>query len=51
VTFNPQIRYSDALKNSLRQEAIMQEIMLRPDIEKTWESQEVEESIIGKLIS
>src|SRR5436190_3054286 len=49
VTFNPQIRYSEALKNSLRQEAIMQEIMLRPDIEKTWESEDVEQTIIAKL--
>ena len=51
VTFNPQIRYSDALKNSLRQEAIMQEIMARQDILEKWDSREVEESIIEKLTS
>jgi kynurenine 3-monooxygenase len=51
VTFNPQIRYSEALKNSLRQEAIMQEIMARQDILEKWDSPEVEESIIEKLTS
>jgi kynurenine 3-monooxygenase len=46
VTFSPQIRYSDALKNSVRQEAIMQQVMALPDIENIWESEEVEEIII-----
>ncbi len=51
VTFNPQIRYSDALKNSLRQESIMQEVMRRPDIFDKWDSPGVEQEILGKLTS
>jgi kynurenine 3-monooxygenase len=46
VTFSPQIRYSDALKNSIKQEAIMQQVMALPDIENIWESEEVEQIII-----
>ena len=42
VTFSPQTRYSDALKNSIRQEAIMQKIMALPGIEENWQSEEVE---------
>lgn len=34
VTFSPNIRYSDALERSSRQEKIMQEIMRTPGIEK-----------------
>ena len=49
VTFSPQIRYSDALRNSMKQEAIMQQIMVRPDIEQTWNSDEIEKLILSKL--
>jgi len=49
VTFSPHIRYSEALKNSQRQEAIMQEIMNDPEIEVKWNSGEVEQNIISKL--
>lgn len=42
VTFNPQIRYSEALQNSIRQEKIMQRVMQLPDIESRWDSEEVE---------
>ncbi|MEP7264686.1 MAG: FAD-dependent monooxygenase, partial [Bacteroidota bacterium] len=42
VTFSPQIRYSDALKNSSRQEAIMQKIMALPGIEGIWQTEELE---------
>lgn len=49
VTFSPHIRYSEALVNSTRQEAIMQELMARPDIEQVWESEEVESWILEKL--
>jgi kynurenine 3-monooxygenase len=37
VTFSPQIRYSDALKNSIKQEAIMQQVMALPNIENNLE--------------
>jgi kynurenine 3-monooxygenase len=46
VTFNPQIRYSDALRRGQKQEAIMQEIMRLPGIEEKWESEEVERTIL-----
>lgn len=48
VTFNPQIRYSEALKSGQRQEKIMQEIMALPDIEKKWDSLEIEQIILEK---
>jgi kynurenine 3-monooxygenase len=51
VTFSPQIRYSDALHNSLRQEAIMQQIMDQPGIEDAWDSEEVEKQVLSKLPS
>ena len=49
VTFSPHIRYSDALINSMRQEAIMQQLMTRSDIESVWESPEIEAWVIDKL--
>ena len=49
VTFSPQIRYSDALKNSVRQEAIMQQVMALQDIESIWQNEEVE-NIMLKLL-
>jgi kynurenine 3-monooxygenase len=49
VTFSPHIRYSEALKNSLNQEAIMQEIMQQPSIETNWQSEEIEQQILSKL--
>ena len=49
VTFNPQIRYSDALRKGEEQEAIMREIMELDGIEERWESEEVETLILQKL--
>ncbi|NOT52755.1 MAG: FAD-dependent monooxygenase [Chitinophagaceae bacterium] len=49
VTFSPQIRYSDALKRGQKQEAIMQDVMQRPDIETTWQTGEIEKWIISKV--
>lgn len=49
VTFSPDIRYSDALKRSTRQEKIMQEIMQTSDIEKKWDSEAIEQLILSKL--
>lgn len=48
VTFSPHIRYSDALKNGLRQENIMQQIMAMPNIEQIWDSVEVENLMMEK---
>ncbi len=49
VTFSPHIRYSEALKNSQRQEKIMQEIMNQPGIEEKWDGEEIEQLILQKL--
>jgi len=49
VTFSPQIRYSDALKNSIRQEKIMQEIMALPGIENIWETEAVEKIMLTRV--
>ena len=49
VTFSPDIRYSDALKRSTRQEKIMQEIMQTSDIEKKCDSEAIEQLILSKL--
>ena len=49
VTFSPHIRYSQALKNSQRQETIMQEIMSDPEIEVKWNSEEIEQMILARL--
>jgi kynurenine 3-monooxygenase len=49
VTFSPQIRYSEALHNSMKQEAIMQEIMRDPQIDAKWDSEEIENLILSKL--
>jgi kynurenine 3-monooxygenase len=49
VTFSPQIRYSEALRNSIRQEEIMQQVMAIPGIEEKWQSPEIEDMILRKL--
>lgn len=49
VTFSPQIRYSDALKNSIKQEAIMQQVMAMPGIENNWQSEEVEKKLLALI--
>jgi kynurenine 3-monooxygenase len=49
VTYSPHIRYSTALKEGVRQEAIMQKIMKMPDIDKKWDSDEVEQAILNSI--
>ena len=49
VTFSPDIRYSDALKNGARQEKIMQKIMALPGIEEKWQSEEIEKMILSLI--
>lgn len=49
VTFSPQIRYSEALVNGQRQEAIMQQVMAIQDIENKWQDEEIEKMILEKL--
>lgn len=49
VTFSPDIRYSQALKEGQRQERIMKEVMKMPGIESNWNSPEVEQLILRLL--
>lgn len=49
VTFRPDIRYSEALKNSRKQESIMKEIMQLGDIEEIWDSEEIRKAIYSKI--
>ena len=49
VTFSPHIRYSEALKNSIKQEAIMQKVMAMPGIENNWQGEEVEKKMLELL--
>ena len=49
VTFSPQIRYSDALVNGQKQEAIMQQIMAMPNIENKWQDEGIEKLILEKI--
>lgn len=49
VTFSPQIRYSDALRNSIKQEAIMQQVMKMEHIDNNWENAAVEEKMLALI--
>lgn len=49
VTYSPHIRYSTALKEGQKQEVIMQKIMAIPDIDKKWDSEEVEKEMLTHL--
>lgn len=51
VTFSPHIRYSEAKKNGVKQDKIMQEIMQIQNIETIWDSSEIEDLILQKLKS
>lgn len=46
VTFSPHIRYSEALANSKKQEAIMQKVMQQQDIEHMWNSRNLIDQIV-----
>ena len=48
VTFSD-IPYSVALVNGLQQAEIMSKVMRLPDIEKKWDSPEVEQMILGMI--
>lgn len=49
VTYRTDLRYSEALSRGKKQEEIMQKIMATPDIEKKWDSLEIEKMILGYL--
>ncbi len=46
VTFSPNIRYSDALKNGKRQDNIMRAVMLSPQFQDKLNSEEIDDIII-----
>ena len=50
VTFSPDVRYSDALKQGVAQESIMEKIMAIENINKKWDSKEIED-FMQKMIS
>ncbi len=50
VTFSPQIRYSEALVNGKKQEAIMQRVMALPGIDDKWQDEEIEKMILNMLL-
>lgn len=49
VTYSPHIRYSTALREGEKQQAIMDRIMALPDIESKWDSEDVENRILESL--
>ncbi|MDX2174262.1 MAG: NAD(P)/FAD-dependent oxidoreductase [Bacteroidota bacterium] len=49
VTYSPHIRYSTALNEGRKQQAIMDKIMALPNIESIWESDEVENKILASI--
>jgi kynurenine 3-monooxygenase len=49
VTYSPHIRYSTALKEGNRQQAIMDKIMSKPNIESIWDSNEIEQEILKQI--
>ena len=49
VTYRTDLRYSEAQKKGIEQETIMQKIMGMKDIEKKWDSEEVEQEILSSL--
>jgi kynurenine 3-monooxygenase len=49
VTFSPHIRYSDALKNGQRQQAIMDKLMAHPKIEEEWNSEATEAFLLAAV--
>jgi kynurenine 3-monooxygenase len=49
VTFSPHIRYSEALANGMKQEAIMQQVMQRSDIESRWDDDVLHREIVDQL--
>ena len=49
VTYSPHLRYSFALNEGIKQQAIMDKIMIMPNIEEKWDSEEVENAILSSL--
>ena len=49
VTYSPDIRYSEAFREGTRQENIMKKIMSKPNIEKIWDSIEIEKEMLNAL--
>jgi kynurenine 3-monooxygenase len=50
VTYRTDLRYSEALTKGRIQDEIMKKIMAMKDIEKKWDSEEVEKEILKSLV-
>ena len=50
VTYSPHIRYSTALKEGAKQQAIMDKIMDRADVKDKWDSDEIEQEILKQIV-
>lgn len=50
VTYSPHIRYSTALKEGAKQQAIMDKIMDRVDVKDKWDSDEIEQEILKQIV-
>ena len=49
VTYSPHIRYSTALKEGIKQQAVMDQVMELPNIETIWDSEQVEQKILSLI--
>jgi kynurenine 3-monooxygenase len=49
VTYRSDLRYSEAQAKGIKQEEIMKKIMALPEIEKNWDSEEVEKVVLKYL--
>lgn len=49
VTFSPEVRYSEALRRGMQQEAIMQDFMQDPAIEHRWDDDSLHHQIVDRL--
>jgi kynurenine 3-monooxygenase len=49
VTYSPHIRYSTALKEGQKQQAIMDKVMATAGIENKWDSEEIEKMILNEI--
>jgi kynurenine 3-monooxygenase len=49
VTFRPDVRYSEALKRGNFQQGVMDEVMAVDNIERVWDTEQIEKMILDKI--
>ncbi|MFM8437935.1 MAG: FAD-dependent monooxygenase, partial [Candidatus Kapaibacterium sp.] len=49
VSFSPDVPYADAYRRGFENDAVLERIMARPDIDGTWDTPEVKSFIAGLL--